>query len=270
MKIKSYAQFNESHDINSLFKLLHSAIDKNDLVQVNNLIGKPGFPSEDEIEEIEEFLNIERDFLYYNSHDYIHPFVYWKGPVFYQFIGKMDINTLKMIHADKMINQISNTMNRYIENKNYESLFSRIDKKILIPTFIELYDDIEDKDKYNIFIDLYVRSEYGFGMFPEDLIKDVFSKRHLSQEWKERMISFNEEFPQEEIEIWRGVGANSADENNAFSWTTSKKTAKYFADRFSKGTGKLLSKTVNKKEILDYLTDRGESEILLMPSRFTK
>jgi hypothetical protein len=148
-----------------------------------------------------------------------------------------------------------------------------MDKKVLIPSFVQMYKDIPDKDKYEIFKDLYVRSEYGFQSFPVEIIKDCFSKRKLSPEWKKRSAEFKKKAklnPDGTITLYRGENVDSAKSDDAFSWTLDKKTAKFFADRFSKGSGRIVEKTVSPEEVIDYLDDRGESEVILFPKKFGK
>jgi hypothetical protein len=70
------------------------------------------------------------------------------------------------------------------------------------------------------------------------------------------------------VTIYRGENTKSANSDDAFSWTLTKKTAEFFADRFNKGGGKINKKDINPKEIIDYLPNRGESEVILFPKKF--
>ena len=175
------------------------------------------------------------------------------------------------MRADKIIEQQEKVFSEYLKKKDYESVFSRAEKKIAIPLFIEMYDEIPDNQKYDVFTDVYVRSEYGFQAFPIKIIKDCFNKRKLSNDWKERMIELKDEMKLNDdgtVTIYRGENTGSAKSDDAFSWTLSKKTAKFFADRFNKGAGKTNSKNIDPSEIIDYLPHRGETEIILMPKKF--
>jgi hypothetical protein len=72
------------------------------------------------------------------------------------------------------------------------------------------------------------------------------------------------------VTLYRGENLQSAKPEDAFSWTLEEKTAKFFSDRFSKGSGKVITRNVDPKEIIDYLNDRGESEVILFPKKFGK
>lgn len=66
----------------------------------------------------------------------------------------------------------------------------------------------------------------------------------------------------EEIEIFRGV--NSLEYEQGFSWTLCESTAKWFANRFSRnGNGFVLKATVKTKNIIAYLPEAGEQEVLV-------
>lgn len=258
--------------MSDIFKSAHGALDPEDLEPLSDYIDEPHFPTQKEFDEAVEFMNLDPDCLFFNRGDRLHPIIYWKGPVFYGFFGgHFSIESLKMMRADKIIEQQEKVFSEYLKKKDYESVFSRAEKKIAIPLFIEMYDEIPDNQKYDVFTDVYVRSEYGFQAFPIKIIKDCFNKRKLSNDWKERMIELKDEMKLNDdgtVTIYRGENTGSAKSDDAFSWTLSKKTAKFFADRFNKGAGKTNSKNIDPSEIIDYLPHRGETEIILMPKKF--
>lgn len=261
-KLLTYEQFNENF-MADIFQSAHAATTKTDLVPLKKLIGKPKFPKQKEVDDAVEFLGIDPDYLFFDPHNFLNPIVYWKGPMYYGFFGGLNLEALKMTHADKYFEQKTKFIEDRLKKKDYEGLFGRVDKKILIPTFVDMYDEIPDSQKYNVFTDLYVRSEFGFGMFPKEILKDVFTKRSLSPDWKERMQSFKKEAklnPDGTLTVYRGEGSKST--KGGMSWTLKRKTAKFFADRFGSG-GKVLTRKIDPKQVLDYLQDRGESEVLV-------
>jgi hypothetical protein len=273
-KFKAYNEFLNEDFMSDIFKSAHGAIDKKNAEPLADYIGRPHFPKQAEVDAAVEFMKIDPDYLFFNRGDRMHPIIYWKGPVFYGFFGGgLSLEMLKMTHADESIARHEKMFNDYLKAGNYESFFARVDKKILIPTFIDMYDEIPDNKKYDVFTDLYVRSEYGFQTFPIEIIKDCFNKRKLSKDWKKRMTDLKKEIKLNTdgtVTIYRGSNMESAKADDAFSWTLSEKTAKFFADRFSKGTGRIDHKNIDPSEIIDYLHDRGESEVILFPKKFGK
>lgn len=273
-KFKAYDEFLNEDFMSDIFKSAHGAIDKKNTEPLSYYIGRPHFPKQEEVDAAVEFMKIDPDYLFFNRGDRMHPIIYWKGPVFYGFFGGgLNLEMLKMTHADESLARHEKMFNDYLKAGNYESFFARVDKKILIPTFIDMYDEIPDNKKYDVFTDLYVRSEYGFQTFPIEIIKDCFNKRKLSKDWKKRMSDLKKEIKLNTdgtVTIYRGSNMESAKADDAFSWTLSEKTAKFFADRFSKGTGRIDHKNIDPSEIIDYLQDRGESEVILFPKKFGK
>ena len=265
--IKSYTEF-INENVSDIFKSAHGAIEPSELIPLSILVGKKNFPSEEEIDEIYNYLDIDKEYLFYNPNDFLNKFCYWKGPVYYGFIG-LTMEALRMMRAKEYIKQLNDFFEKAFIKKDYESIFTRIDKKILIPTFIEMFSKIPDNQKYDVFINLYVRSEYGFGTFPKEMIIKCFSLRKLSKDWKKRMSELKTIIKdQKEVTIYRGMNVESAKPDHAFSWTLSKKTAEYFSNRFNKGRGKVISKIIDPSEIIDYIEDRGESEIIVLPHYF--
>lgn len=271
MAFKTYEQFNES--IADIFKSAHAAIDPDDLIPLEELVGKPRFPTQEEFEEAVEYLDIDPSCLYYNSKDIIAPIMYWDGLIYEPFHGGLNMEALKMMRVKDRLDYKKKDVKKFLDSKDYDRLFTFMDKKILIPSFIKMYDEIPDKDKYEIFKDLYVRSEYGFQSFPIEIIKDCFSKRSLSPGWKKRIAEFSKVAKLKadgSLTIYRGENVDSAKGDDAFSWTLNKKTAKFFADRFSKGSGRIIEKIVKPEEVIDFLEDRGETEVILFPKKFGK
>jgi hypothetical protein len=257
--------------MSAFFKSAHAAIEEKDLVPLERVIGKPRFPDHEEFDKAIEYLDVDPNYMFYNPNDIISPFMYWKGPVYEPLHNTLSIEVLKMTKTKERLDHKIERMEKLIAAKDYESLFSRMDKKILIPTFVKMYKEIPDNKKYDVFTDLYVRSEYGFQTFPIDIIKDCFSKRKFSNEHLDRMKELKKDMKLNDdgtLTIYRGENIESAKSDDAFSWTLTKKTAKFFADRFNKGTGKINTKNIDPETIIDYLPNRGESEVILFPKKF--
>lgn len=268
VKFKTYSQFNESEGISDIFRSSHAAIEHDSLVPLKDCVGKPKFPTEKQFQEAVDFLKVDPYYLFWDKKNLLYPFVYWKGPVYYGFPGNFSLEAMKMLRANEHISQMQKFFDKALEEKDYERFFTLMDKKILIPTFVQMYGSIPDAKKYDSFISIYVRSEYGFGMFSEDLLRDCFSKRKLSSEWKKRMKAFSRRKLGEDgkLTIYRGEGSSSAHQKDALSWTLDKKTAKFFAERFS-SKGKIVERKIDPSAVLDYLQNRGESEVLVSPAR---
>ena len=62
------------------------------------------------------------------------------------------------------------------------------------------------------------------------------------------------------IDVYRGVKPGA--KVKALSWTTDKKVAKWFADRYEKN-GKVYKAVIDKKDVLAYFLNRNEYEVVV-------
>lgn len=69
----------------------------------------------------------------------------------------------------------------------------------------------------------------------------------------------------ETFTVYRGVqiGENPV----GFSWSLKKETAEWFAKRFDNEDAQLCEMVISKKDVVLYTDERGESEIVLLPSK---
>lgn len=67
----------------------------------------------------------------------------------------------------------------------------------------------------------------------------------------------------EEVTIYRGVTDHNKSRKKAFSWSTDRKVAEWFADRFQTGTGEVWTLTVPKERILCSFEGRNEHEVIV-------
>lgn len=259
-------------NIVNLFHSAHAAIEESDLVYLKDLVGKDGFPTKQEFNYLISETGVDEHKVFYNPKNIIERFLIWDG---FNYIGIMNFerHVLNFTHVVEHYKQKQDFFKSKLKNEDYNAIFQRTDKKILIPMFIKEYKSIPDKQKYDVFKDLYIRSEYGFGQLPSIIIKDLVSKRELSEEWHERMNAFSDEIESKKnydgtITVYRGEGKQSTPETTALSWTLDKQKAEFFANRFS-GHGRILKKNIKPDKVIDFLQDRGESEILIIPDTFS-
>jgi hypothetical protein len=184
---------------------------------MSTLLGMPNMPSKELFDSVVEYLGINADDLYYDKGSIVGRYVYWKNCVFYN-IPMFELEALKMFKTKEALEYFTQKTESSIQNKKYMELFGIMDKKILIPMFIKMYEQIPNDQVYDVFVHLYVRSEYGFGEFPKELILNVFNKRDLSNDWQKRMKAFKRKIgSKQNVTIFRGQGSLSAKPLEAFS-----------------------------------------------------
>ena len=190
---------------------------------------------------------------FYKTKDKLYPYCYFKDFILIEIydMSKKFFNDFRIVEIIKQRNEL---MNKFLLNKQYEKIFTFIDKPLRFMFYKSLFDEIPDDQKYSIFKSVYTSSEYGFNQLSRDLLNKIFKYNIVSKEWFKKNI----------IIIYRGEGERSTDYTKVYSWTTSKKIADFFAHRFD-SEGIIYKAKVKQQDILDYINDRDEQEILVSP-----
>ena len=86
------------------------------------------------------------------------------------------------------------------------------------------------------------------------------------QEERSMFLKLQDKCRKSGITVYRGVIENG--KPNGLSWTTSKKVAQWFSNRFYTGTGKVYKMVIkNPSDILAYFNNRNEKEVIVDTSR---
>lgn len=230
--------------IDDIFEIDHSN-NKANLIPLEDLNNK-------------HFNNIIKNFdldidYFYKIKGKLYPYCYLNETVLVE-IYEMSEEYFKNFKVKEMITQREKLHKECIKNNNYEKLFWLIDKPLRFKIYQELFNQIPDNQKYEIFKDIYMSSEYGFNELSRDFLEQVFKYNNSNKNW----------FKDEIITIYRGEDTKSTPYAEAYSWTTNLKVAEKFANRFS-NEGIIYEGKVKQKNILDYIEDKNENEILVYP-----
>jgi hypothetical protein len=215
------------------------------------------------LDEIVEYLEVNKSDIFIDPSNMLSPVVYVKGFIYIEFWG-FTLENIKVFNVKERIQSQTKIMDELIAINDWSRVFSLMEKKILIPNFLKIYHQIPSEQIVNVFSELWTRSESGFNLIGEDVLQYVYGHKELSAEWKERMGSLNKRVGNVEyITVYRGSGYGHRD---GCSWTLSLKTAKWFANRFSKD-GKIYKGRVAVDKVFDYFGGyrRNESEVLVNP-----
>lgn len=189
---------------------------------------------------------------FYKVTNQLHPFAYINKTVYVEIYGFTD-EIWDMLQLQKRIDYMNKTHKECIDNKDYSRLFCLIDKPFRFYWYKELFDNIPDKDKYEIFMDIYTGSEYGFSSLGKEFVKKIFTYK------KDKV---NIPIDDEVLTIYRGEGSLSTPYHNAYSWTLNYDVAHFFATRF-RDNGIIYKANIRKDDVLEYLIDGDEQEILV-------
>lgn len=129
-----------------------------------------------------------------------------------------------------------------------------------------LREDAPGEDIFAAFLDFYSGSDCGTGILFREAgaLDKLLACRSEAQ--KASVLEALKDYPAI-FTVYRGEGNKSTDYHTALSWTTDVNKAYFFASWRSDGApSRILTAKVAKSDVLAYLTGRGESEVLLLPS----
>lgn len=253
-------------NIEQIFMDCHGAISMADVVSLEDiyfsksLVEQFGLPESPD--EFVDYLGINLSDVYLNEGSFFNRFSYVKGFVMVD-IPSFELEHLKTFMVKERIEHISGVMNKLLDEGKWGSIFSLMEKKLLFPKFVEIYRKIPEDKIVDIFSELWVRSEFGFDMITEDIIKYVYSFKEQSESYRERRERL--------LKLADGNGyltvyhgATTEGVNDDLSWSLSEETAQWFANRFD-NNGDIMSAKVLVDDVIDYFDWRGESEVLILP-----
>lgn len=252
-------------ELSTLFKSLHGALDFNQLKPILSIAKEGTDLTPENVAETCKYLDIDPAKVFQDNSNVLDPYAYIDGPIYIPLTGFGNIEMMKVMRTQDRIKKMKQHFEELIKSNDYTRVFMMMDKKLLIPMYIKLFDVIPENQRYNIFSDLYTRSEYGFEQFTPEFLKRVFQLRFESDEWKLRMKEFDADSKKDSkglITVYHGNNPNH-DPKDEMSWTLKRDIAVFFANRFG-AKGKIYHKKIKRDQVLDYFTNRNESEVLLM------
>lgn len=206
-----------------------------------------------------------QDFYHLKNHQFS-PYCYWKRETFQTFITLTDDSSMWDMMTTMLKKRILE-VKKCLESGRFDHLFM-ITETVGQPLVFEtVYDQLPKEDRYELFMDMYILHDYGFSNYDRDIVADAIS--HQSKELREKNLKSLKEkvtIQDGKITVYRGMGNESTPAEKAMSWTTSEKTAYFFANRL--GTdGVVLKGTVALDEIIDFITQRSEDEVIILPGK---
>lgn len=194
---------------------------------------------------------LDVDNVYLDKKSIISPFWYIDFD-FGVYIELYDLkkDTLEGLKVIDRIKVISVEQKKKLKYGQYALFYLYIPKKFKISDFNKRYKDINDDIVFEVFKDIYISTDFGFSNCDEEIIQYVFSKAYKYSD------------DTDEITVYRGEGSESVSLELSHSWTKSYSTALFFAARYSYDDCKIYSAKIKKCDIIDFIDDRDEAEVL--------
>ena len=121
---------------------------------------------------------------------------------------------------------------------------------------------------YSAFLSVYTMCNCGAHLLGETALRRLALCRSDEQKAEtERKLA---RFPGDSITVYRGQASESTPYEKACSWTTDINKAYFFASWRTSDGSCILTGSVRKEDVLDYLDDRNEKEVLVMPGLVKK
>lgn len=177
------------------------------------------------------------------------------------YLPQKNGDLINALENPSAIEYIRNIRRRQIEQGDVNRIIGLINKPYRLFYVKCCWDYMSDKDQAESLKFAWITSE--------NTNHDVNVNRHdiqkMLREVKKEYFMSTSDFEKykslsDGLIVYRGIQHNATEDG--FSWTLSKEKAKWFASRFN-NHGKVVERKVQKKDIVAYINDLNEQEIIL-------
>lgn len=259
-------------NISELMEIVRGSLTEEDFIPVQRLKDKEfvkemqkkvALPTYEQVAEVAEKLEEPIDRFYINLKTLFTPIVYFYNGFLLE-IHALDDDYLRDFHVKESIKLNVELLEKTLQDHDYETYFIRTDSKVRIMMFKRLFNEIPDKDLFEVFLMVYSYADYGFSALDKKLFSRINQCKTKKQQQLIELALKKKIDKNGWVTVYRGVGTKSTPPEKAYSWTTSINTASFFATRFSQ-TGDIYKGKIHIKDVVAYIDTRGEHEILALP-----
>lgn len=260
-------------NIAEIIELVRGSLREEDLVPVKKLKDKNfvdevskrfHLPTYEQIEELAKKLETSVEYFFIDLKG-LTPIVYFHDGLLLE-IHAYDDDYIRDFQVKERLNQGLKVLRRCIQENNYMDFFIRVDSRVRILLFKRLFNEIPDKDLYEIFLTIYSHADYGFTEIDEKYFSRIIRCKSKQQQQKIKKSLKKAVDKDGFITVYRGVGSKSTPPDKAYSWTIDIGTVAFFASRFSEA-GDIYTGKVHIKDVIAYIDSRNEKEILALPEK---
>ena len=162
---------------------------------------------------------------------------------------------------------IARGMKDYEEKRYVDLLFPMTSEEgggIAIRILREMLEREEpNPDLYSAFISVYTLCNCGAHLLGETALRRLVMCK--SEKQKAETQKKLKKFPGDSLMVYRGQASESTPHEQACSWTTDINKAYFFASWRSADGSCILTGSVKKENIIDYIDSRDEKEVLVVP-----
>ncbi|MES5837445.1 hypothetical protein [Bacillus cereus group sp. MG11] len=231
------------------------SIEERDRVQE---IVKFEVPLFDEVVEICDEYGINPENMYV-CNNISNPYWYWDGIIFVS-VFQISKQAFEMFEMDKRVKVKEDMVKKAYETKDFYEVIAFTEDFLKPYILNDIYREVPCEERYELFREIYTYIDYSHKVIKKEVIDEAISCQTEAFK-KDLMLKLNSLSNNDFITVYRGEGTYSISHESAMSWTTDINVARRFAVKGSVYKGEVL-----KGNVIDYIEDRNESEILVYPS----
>lgn len=205
---------------------------------------------------------------FYITNKVLSVFVYYKYPVCIELMFQLEDfpNPVgKSYTLGEYIQKASGYVMEEYNAKDFLGALQRTHKNCIFMLMNKMYWEVDEKERFKLFLDNYTHYDYGHGVLSKELVQDAFRCRTPEQckEMREEMEKVTGKTLA--VTVYRGQSDKSTIYTDSISWTLSKEVA----TRFAKGRGfggEVYTGSVLVEDVMAYYNGRSEQEVLVLPS----
>lgn len=168
----------------------------------------------------------------------------------------------KIMNEKERQNYIQQKLEKFADIGDFEGYFTLLPKSEHFIKYKELFDKIKPNQKYKIFRQIWTLNEGGFDI---ELYKQTIKFKHKrSKNVMKRKLNLLAD-TDGYLTIFRGI--NDYNNPDGFSWTINQEKALWFSTRFGCERGYVLKAYAHVDDVIDFIVDRNESEVIVSPDK---
>lgn len=230
------------------------------LTEDNFNLEENNYKSYAEFKQVVENLGVDPKYFFKDEENPINRYWYIESFITIPFFNITE-DMLKFCNLGETVRQRKYRIKTLLEQKNYETLLTLVDKPLRIHCLKSIIDTIPKEQFKDVFKLVWSSIESSYTSLSEpDVLDRLRESKNTTIEdlIKQGAIIDNKTI----VTIYRGENeASNHYLNGALSWTLDYDVAKFFAARFGKPNQKIYKAKVNVEDILMYI--KKEKEILI-------
>jgi hypothetical protein len=164
-------------DIDELFESEHGMLDESKLARLSELTKKQLEQlelSEQVLLKITELLGVRTEDLFLNKMGPFARFCYWDELFFHEFFAlQEDVLTAWDGLFVKQFKEARNHFYKLLKEEKWKEAIYFSDKRVSFHVFMKLRNRISPQEQKMVFLDIYVRNEYGFNRLDRKLVREI-------------------------------------------------------------------------------------------------